>query len=348
MDHKQCDLNFFVATLERNNYKSTTIHELLVEAWGEEAVVGVRRIQAIAKEFSEGREGIKRQAGSGRPRTSTSPENVEIVRQLIEDNNTLSCPEIEAMTGIEERSVQRILTKSLHKKSLYYRWVPHALTEHNKENRVECAREILRTLDRRLMKEKLIVLDEKWVYLRSVRPKECQRAWVDGAGDRPQQARRTIIDRKVMVIVASNYSKSFSYIEVLHDGGSINADRYLVFLQNMFTALERHLQLPHWELHLQHDNARPHVAIIVRNWLAAERINLLEQPPYSPDFNLMDRYLFRNYEVYRSGVDFDNSNDVEANINDFITNLTANKLQKEFQQLKIHLANVIEAAGDYV
>ena len=151
-----------------------------------------------------------------------------------------------------------------------------------------------------------------------------------------------------MIIVASNYSKSFSCIEVLHDGGSINADRYLVFLENMFTTFERQLQLPRWELHLQHDNARPHVAITVRNWLAAERINLLKQPPYSPDFNLMDRYLFRSYEVYRSGVNFDNSNDVEANINDFMTNLPANKLQKEFQQLKIHLENVIEAAGNYI
>ena len=267
MNHKQCDLNFFVATLARNNYKATTIHELLVEAWGEEAVVGVRRVQAICKEFNEGRDSVKRSEGSGRPRTSTCPENVERVRELIEDNNRLSCPEIEAITGIDERSVHRILTKSLHKKSLCCRWIPHSLTEQHKENRIECAREMLRTLDRRLIKEKLIVLDEKWVYLRSVRPKECHRAWVDGAGDRPQEARRTISDKKVMLILASNFSKSFTYKEILHDGGSINADRYLIFLQNMFDALERQLRLSRWEVYLQHDNARPHVAILIRNWL---------------------------------------------------------------------------------
>ena len=56
-------------------------------------------------------------------------------------------------------------------------------------------------------KEKVVVIDEKWVYLRNMPTKECQRSWVDSAGDRPILTRRIISDKKVLVIVATNYAK---------------------------------------------------------------------------------------------------------------------------------------------
>ena len=63
--------------------------------------------------------------------------------------------------------------------------------------------------------------------------KECQRSLVDSEGDGPIMARRTISDKKVLVIVASNCAKYIVYFEVLQDGGSINAERHLEFLINM-------------------------------------------------------------------------------------------------------------------
>ncbi len=64
--------------------------------------------------------------------------------------------------------------------------------------------------------------------------------------------------------------------------------------------------LPRWEMVVQHDNARPHVARNVTEWIETQHMSLLKQPPYSPDTNLMDRFLFRNYEVFRRGHDFEN------------------------------------------
>ena len=115
-----------------------------------------------------------------------------------------------------------------------------------------------------------------------------------------------------MIILASNFSKTLQHKEILHDGGSINAERYLLFLENMLTEFER--VLPRWELTIQHDNARPHMAGIVQDWLAQEHVTLLKQPAYSPDTNLMDRYLFRNYEVFRRGVNFNNTQEVDRNV----------------------------------
>lgn len=264
------------------------------------------------KSFQEDNEQFSREEGSGRPRTSTAEENIIIVREMIEEDCHLSCPAISRVTDIEEMSVRRILKQELGKKSLCSRWVPHILTDDNKRIRVTCCQEMLNAYSPRRAKEKIIVIDEKWIYLRDVPPKECNRIWVNGPGDRPTIARRTISDRKVLIIVASNYTKSLSYFELLHDGGSINAERYLRFLQNMITNFQT--RLPAWEMTIQHDNARPHVAQLIRLWLEEHHVSLLKQPAYSPDRNLMDRFIFRNYECYRRGKSFSDSTEVS---NDF-------------------------------
>lgn len=346
-DFKQDQLYFFIDTLKANGFSCTEMRTLLVQRWGEDNVISIRRIQQIASEFSEGdRVAHKRKPGSGRPRTSTSPENVEIIRELIEENNRLSCSELSRITGIDCDAVNRILTRDLHKKSVCCKWMPHELTEQNKETRVECCRIMLERYSRRRSRENVIVIDEKWVYFKDIPAKENIRAWVDGAGDRPAIARRTISDRKVMIILASNYSKSMHYLEVLHDGTSINSQRYLDFLENMATEFEN--VLPRWEMVVQHDNARPHVARIVTEWIEAQHMSLLKQPPYSPDTNLMDRFLFRNYEVFRKGHNFENSNEVNENVRQYMDDMTNSKLLKELQNLLLHLQRVIDANGIYV
>ena len=79
--------------------------------------------------FADVRDTLGRKAGSGRPSTSTEDQNVEIVRELIEGNNQLSCPHISTLTGIEQTAVYRILTNKLHKKSLCCKWVPYVLSD---------------------------------------------------------------------------------------------------------------------------------------------------------------------------------------------------------------------------
>lgn len=347
MKAKQCDINFFVATLTRNNFSATEIHRFLVESWGAENVVSLRRVQQITKEFAgEQRTLFERKEGSGRPRTSTAEENVIIARKMIEEDCHLSCPAISRVTDIKETSVRRILKQELGKKSLCSRWVPHILTDNNKRIRVTCCQEMLNVYSARRAKEKIIVIDEKWIYLRNVPPKECNRVWVDGTGDRSTIARRTISDRKVLIIVASNYAKSLTYFEILHDGGSINAERYLQFLQNMIANFQT--RLPAWEMVIQHDNARPHAAQLIRLWLEEHRVSLLKQPAYSPDTNLMDRFIFRNYECYRRGKNFSNSGEVSNDFRQYLESTSEAKLTSEFRNFTRHLQSVIEADGDYV
>ena len=146
--------------------------------------------------------------------------------------------------------------------------------------------------------------------------------------------------------MAMNFSKSLIYKEILHDGGSIDAQRYLLFLQNMFDAF--HETIPRWEITIQHGDARPHVAALVKRWLEGENVRILKQPPYSPDTNLMDRYIFRNYSMFRRGLHFNSSREVEINVEQYLEQVTINKLSKEFRDCKEHFQKVIDTDGDYI
>ena len=85
---------------------------------------------------------------------------------------------------------------------------------------------------------------------------------MDSAGDKPKVPKGTISSKKLLVIVASNFNKSIYYVEILHDGGTVNAERYLTLLQNMIEQFRQ--ELPPWEMTIQHDNARPHAAVLVQ------------------------------------------------------------------------------------
>ena len=96
-------------------------------------------------------------------------------------------------------------------------------------------------------------------------------------------------------------------------------------------------RLPQWELTIQHDNARHHIAHQVKQWITDRHISFLTQAPYSPDTDLMDCFLFRNYECFRRGHDFGDIYEVIDNMQAFLTSQTIEKRSKEFKNLKLHL-----------
>ena len=88
--------------------------------------------------------------------------------------------------------------------------------------------------------------------------------------------------KKFHIVVVSNFNGN-SYFEVLHDGGSINSERYIRFCENAFDSLKlTHIQ--RHRIQWMHDNAPPHRSQQTKVFLESSGIRLLKQPPYSPDF----------------------------------------------------------------
>ena len=186
------------------------------------------------------------------------------------------------------------------------------------------------------------MIDEKWIYEKPLPPLQRFRSWIHPGGDRPQVARRTMADKKFHIIVACNFRGDFLF-HVFQPGETVNAERYINFV-------DKTLQLRRQNrLSIMHDNARPHTAFVTQRFFEEKGITLVTQPPYSPDFNLLDRYVFRNMEFCRRELELKSIPEVEAFLQEFLSQkLTRFKLARELHRLIDDLQAITANNGDYL
>jgi len=349
MEIKTENINFFTKTLALNGYKASEIHNLLVTAWGEERIVTYRQIHRIHSGI-RGSANCERAIGSGRPKTQCTEEKVESVREIVQGNDKVSIRQIEALIGISRSSVERILKRNLELHCVSATWVPHVLSPEQMENRVQCCESLKVEFSKRNASKNIIVCDEKWIYFRSTPNPIFIHRWIpkDGSGDqnRPQVARRSQSDRKVQMIFATNFNAN-CYYEFLEDGGTINSIRYIEFVQNAVASFNiNNVQLH--SMQWMHDNARPHISHLTREFFNNNGLRLLPQAAYSPDLNLCDRYIFRNFENFRRSQDFRTISEVKSCLDHYAQSLRPQSLKNEQKVIIDHCDNVIASQGSYV
>ena len=66
------------------------------------------------------------------------------------------------------------------------------------------------------------------------------------------------------------------------------------------------------ELSFKHDNARPHCAAVAQAFFARRNINLIYQSAYSPDFNLLDRWVNAHLKSHFKHMVFTSALEVEG------------------------------------
>ena len=81
------------------------------------------------KYFKAGGENLKDRERSGRPITATIDSNIELVRNVIEDNPYITYDEIEAQTSLSRGTIQKIIHDNLKLRKITSRFVPYFLSE---------------------------------------------------------------------------------------------------------------------------------------------------------------------------------------------------------------------------
>ena len=136
-------MHFFIETHRRNGTKCTEIHTLLINAWPNDCP-SLRRIQQLCREFEQGdRDSFSRVIGSGRPTSELRNNSRELVQQAINADPDLSLPDLATQLNLSESMVYRIITDDLDNQWMHTRWVPHILTDHNKQCRIECCTNLI-------------------------------------------------------------------------------------------------------------------------------------------------------------------------------------------------------------
>jgi len=176
------------------------------------------------KRFNEVRTSVDDDPRSGRPSTSKT-DNVAKVREVIRSNRRLSVREVAEEVSISKTVCHEILTENLGMHRIAAKFVPHLLTDDQKQNRVDVSQELLDRAnddDDNFLKN-IITGDETWVYGYGVETKVQSSQWVSKTSSRPKKSRQVRSHVKV-VLTLFFYSEGVVHYEFLPQGRTVNKE----------------------------------------------------------------------------------------------------------------------------
>ena len=74
----------------------------------------------------------------------------------------------------------------------------------------------------------------------------------------------------------------------------------------------------------------------------------VKQSSYSPDLNLMNRFMFRHIKLDLRGEEFDGPEELSKSIQRSIRHISGNFLVEGLKKLRSHLDHVIQSQGEYI
>ena len=166
MDGKISEQRVYCKIRAQLGFPRTEIHADLQKFYGN----GAFKYATVCKSvrcFNDGRESIENDPRVGRPVSVLTEKNVATVKTLIEEDACYTVQEIEELSGIHSSSVLKILSERLGLRKICTRWVPHSLTDEQKQSRVRLASQVIEKYDkcdpRRL--EEIVTGDETWIII---------------------------------------------------------------------------------------------------------------------------------------------------------------------------------------
>ncbi|UYV82917.1 hypothetical protein LAZ67_22001379 [Cordylochernes scorpioides] len=171
--------------------------------------------------------------------------------------------------------------------------------------------------------QKIITGDETWVYQYDPEIKRQSSQWIERGEPKPKKARFTKSKVKTL-LVTFFYINGLVHHEFIPFGRTINQEVYLGILRRLREAVclkrpERR-QNNDWILHV--DNARPHTAHVILQFLAKHSTIQIPYPPYSPELAPNDFFLYSKLKMKLKGRKFDNVDMIQAESKATLRNLS--------------------------
>jgi [histone H3]-lysine36 N-dimethyltransferase SETMAR len=266
---------------------ATEAHKWLAEVYGQHAM-SIRSCQEWFKRFKSGNFGIEDKT-HGKPPKKFENEKLQ---NLLDEDDAQTQEQLAYKLNVTQKAVS-IRLHQMGKIQKEGRWVPHELTERQREQRRTTCELLLERQQRKSFMHRIITGDEKWIYFDNPKRKH---SWTD-PGKTPKLISKANIHGKKVLLCIWWDQKGILYYELLKPGQTVTGDRY----NEQLTKLNQQLMIkrPEWTTRherpiLLHDNARPHVGKQVKEALQEMKWEVLPHPPYSPDLAPSDYHLFRS------------------------------------------------------
>ena len=329
--------------------KPVDIHREVCDIYGKGQMSYMTICRWVAR-FKSGHQQLKDAAHTGRPATTTTKHNIELIRQILEKDARYTVRQLAKMTGLSLARIHCILKKHLKLGKINARWIPHLLTDDQKRSRVDKAKSLLKKYPKYSKKafDNLVTGDETWVYFFEPKRKCSNRIWATKNARRPSIAKRIRSVRKVLYVILFDNKGPIIQITV-PKGKTVTAKYYRdVVLRKLKKVYKRRRpQTGLKYLRLLHDNAPAHKARIVTEFLKAEKVTVLPHPAYSPDLAPCDFFLFPKLKFHLSGKKSKSRNALGSAIYQYLMSIPIQEYENCFQKWIDRLKRCINAEGQY-
>ena len=145
MDGKISEQRVYCKIRAQLGFPPTKIHADLQKVY-RNGVLKYATVYKWVRRFNDGRESIENNRRVGRPVSVLTERNVATVKTLIEEDARYTMQEIEELSGIHSSSVLKVLRERLGLRKICARWVPHLLTDEQKQSRVRLASQVIKNM----------------------------------------------------------------------------------------------------------------------------------------------------------------------------------------------------------
>ena len=325
------------------------IHETLQTVYGDDAP----RYPTVCKwaaRFRVGRDSIDDDVRLGRPVTTCSPRNIARVKELVEEDARKTVKDVAALTGISHGSSHEILRRHLDMKKICARWVPHILTDEQKQKRVDAARILLDRYGHgnQQLLNNIVTGDETWIYYYEPPSREMNKVWLQKGGKKPTVAKRSRSVKKVLYTIF--FDTSGIVLQTPTPQGTSVTGKY--YSTQILPKVKKHYEQKYPEsgmqtISLHHDNAPAHSSNVVREFLTANNIDVLSHPPYSPDLAPCDFWLFSKLKKMLVGQKYESRSAVGSGVHQYLRGIPKEDFAWAFREWLRRLQRCIDVDGEY-
>lgn len=160
----------------------------LRRVWGDDTMCKTQ-VCVWHKRFLSGENDVKDAPRTGRPHSKRTPDNVRMIRDMIQENGHLSLTDLQHKTGLSRFVVLSILKKDLKLSCRASKFVPKDLNDDQKVTRKHVCQENLDLLcskdDPEMFLQSIVTGDETW--LSTSEPQRCRTVF--GLRREPQDPR---------------------------------------------------------------------------------------------------------------------------------------------------------------
>ncbi len=232
---ERCEQRATLKFLAKSGFRPIECWRRLSNVWGARTMCKTQ-IRLWHKCFLQGDNDTVDKKKSGRPRSKTTPENIQKISTLLQDQGKLSLREICARTGLSMGVVVRIVKKELKLKKKAPKFMPTELTDAQKLTRKETCEANIETLcqseDPEMFLQSIITGDETWLNTCEQESKQQSSVWLPPKADRPKKALRIPGNKKTMLTLFCD-SKGVVLIDWLKPKETINSERYVETLRKL-------------------------------------------------------------------------------------------------------------------